>query len=80
MINLKILKKTSKLGDIYKTVNLLNIAAIFFSIILSTRLGKDLLTFKINSSDILFHCSSRGVYGEPIFSPKTMFSHRLFIH
>ena len=53
--------------DRHKTVNLLNMATHFFSIIVSTRLQNDLLTFKINSSDILFSSSSIAVFSEPIF-------------
>ena len=39
-------------------------AAIF---IVSTRLRNDLLVFKINSSNILFHSSSIAVLSVPIF-------------
>ena len=56
----------------HKTVNLLNMAAIF-SIIVSTCLRNDLHAFKIDSSDILFHSSSITVFSEPIFGREVVF-------
>ena len=45
----------------------INMAAIFFSIIVSRHFWNDLYAFRINSSDILFHSSSIALFSEPIF-------------
>ena len=47
--------------------------AVTFSVIVSTRLRKDLHDFKINSSDILFHSYTKAVLSEPIFRWKVAF-------
>ena len=57
----------------HKTVNLLNMATIFFSMILSTRIRNDFNTFKINSSDILFHSLLIAILSEPIFGWEVAF-------
>ena len=56
----------TKYEDRLKTVDLLNMATIL-SIIVWTRLQKNLNAFNINSSDIWYHFSSIAMLSEAIF-------------
>ena len=56
-----------------QTVNLLNMATIFFLIILSANLRNPLHAFKIYSLDILLHSSSRAVLSEALFGWEAVF-------